>query len=92
MRTAADGASASTAPNEAPSPPLFAVVFEEANGTRTLMDVQSGEILRDVMLEAEPPIDLYTTWCAKHAPQKLQLSAQLRLRPGEICGHVWATM
>lgn len=62
MRIAADGAAPSTAPGGAPSPPSFTVIFEEADGTRTLTDVESGDILRDVMLDAEPPVDLYTTW------------------------------
>jgi hypothetical protein len=67
MHATADEASASTASGDAPTPASFAVVFEEANGTRTLERVESGDILRDVMLDADPPVDLYTTWCAMHA-------------------------
>jgi ferredoxin len=38
-------------------------VFQEPDGTeRTLEDVESGDILRDVMLGADPAVDLYTTW------------------------------
>lgn len=66
LRVAADGATPSTAPGGAPRPPSFIITFEEADGTRTLTDVESGDILRDVMLDAEPPVDLYTTWCDMH--------------------------
>jgi hypothetical protein len=71
VRAAADGAAPSTAPGGAPSPPSFTVIFEEADGTRTLTDVESGDILRDVMLDAEPPVDLYTTWCDMDASRSL---------------------
>jgi len=57
---AADGASMADAASSAPT---FTLVFQEPDGNeRTLEGVESGEILRDVMLDADPAVDLYTTW------------------------------
>lgn len=73
-RAEPDGAASAPA-DAASSPPSFTLVFEEAGGnTRTLEGVESGEILRDVMLDADPPVDLYTTWCdVEQAPCSLTL-------------------
>ena len=44
------------------SPPAFTIEFETDQGLRTLEKVESGEILRDVMLDADHKVPLYTAW------------------------------
>lgn len=55
-----------TAGEEPQTAPSAATSFElkclTAAGERTLQNVESGDLLRDAMLSAEPPVEVYTLW------------------------------
>jgi hypothetical protein len=44
------------------SAPVFELRCLTAAGERTLQDVESGDLLRDAMLSADPPVELYGLW------------------------------
>lgn len=56
----------STAGEEPQTASSAAASFElkclTAAGERTLQDVESGDLLRDAMLSAEPPVQVYSMW------------------------------
>lgn len=54
---------AMAASSPAPAPePEFTLRCQTADGERVLQHVMSGDILRDAMRGADPPVDLYTVW------------------------------
>ncbi len=43
-------------------PPEFTLSCRMEEGERVLQGVESGDLLRDAMLAADPPVGLYTAW------------------------------